>query len=80
MTNVPVWCERCHRKTKYPGADYGMSHYFCEDCLAELELEQNYEDMECRDCFDITKRGHNAKKCDICGGEVVPIAKAKGEK
>ncbi len=33
-------CESCGRKRKYLGPDYGASHFFCEDCLAEMELNQ----------------------------------------
>ncbi len=29
--------------------------------------------MKCEDCGDVSRRGPNARKCDICGGEVITI-------
>ena len=34
------WCEECKRYRLWPGPDWGASHYFCEDCLAKLELRE----------------------------------------
>ncbi len=39
-------CEACGHKRKYLGPDYGASHFFCEDCLSEMELNQPRDHAE----------------------------------
>lgn len=43
------WCESCETYNVWPGADWGASHYFCDDCLSMHELGQGLvEDKQFR--------------------------------
>lgn len=51
------FCEECRRYRRWEGPDWGASHFFCDECLAKLELEQARDETERLEIAESIARG-----------------------